>query len=132
MLELFPCLTENCMSTHSFITEFDELTRPNPLNSREGVWDNAVAFEVSIFDGCIRLSNIRTLRPGTGEGTLALVWLCALADKHDTAITGTAKPTGTNPRLNKTALKAWYRRHGFSVSGRGDVRYTPAARHEWS
>lgn len=114
------------MSTVSFIAEFDELTRPNPFNSREGVWDNAVAFEVSIFDGCVRLSNIRALRPGVG--TLGLEWLCALADKHDAVVTGTAKPTGTNPRLNKTALKAWYRRHGFTVSARGDVRYTPAGR----
>lgn len=114
------------MSVATFITEFDELTQRNPLNHREGVWDNSVAFEVSIFDGCIRLSNIRALRPGVG--TLGLEWLMALADKHDVFVTGTAKPTGPNPRLNKTALKAWYRRHGFTVSSRGDVRYTPAGR----
>lgn len=51
------------MSTQTFITEFDELTHPNPLNNRENVWDGTVCFEVSVFNGCIRLSNIRSLDP---------------------------------------------------------------------
>jgi hypothetical protein len=119
------------MSTASFIQEFDELTHPNPLNSRESVWDRTVAFEVSIFNGCVRLSNIRSLDPGFGFGTLALIWFTALADKHDAIITGTAIPTGVKNqkgRLNKTALKKWYSRHGFAVNARGDIRYTPAGR----
>lgn len=119
------------LSTLSFITEFDELTHPNPLNNRESVWDRTVCFEVSIFDGCIRLSNIRSLDPGHGFGTLGLIWLTTLADKHDVAISGTIIPTGDKNqkgRLSKTALKKWYARHGFSVSTRGDIKYIPAGR----
>jgi hypothetical protein len=119
------------MSLESFMQEFDELTHPNPLNNRESVHDQTVAFEVKIFDGCIRLANIRSLDPGLGFGTLGLLWVCALADKHDVFITGTAIPTGNKNqkgRLKKTALKAWYKRHGFTVSSRGDIRYTPAGR----
>jgi hypothetical protein len=92
------------------------------------VWDQSVAFEVKIFDGCIRMSNIRSLDPGRGFGTLGLIWLTTLAVKHDAVITGSAIPTGnkSEKRLNKTALKAWYRRHGFAVSAKGEIRYTPA------
>lgn len=115
------------MSLMSFFSEFDELTARNPLNNRASVWDNAVALEVKPFDGCVRLSNIRSLQPGRGDGTRALLWLMALADKHDVFITGAAKPTGAK-RLTKTALKSWYRRHDFAVSSKGEIRYTPAGR----
>lgn len=115
------------MSITSFIEEFNELTQSNPLNNRESVWEKVVCFEIKVFNNSIRLGNIRAINLGDGSGTEALLWLVALADKHDAAITGTAEPTGRNPRLNKMALKTWYRRHGFEVSG-DNIEYTPAGR----
>jgi hypothetical protein len=116
------------MSLESFIAEYEELTQVNPLHHRERVWDyegrSAVCFELSVFGGAIRLANIRSIESRKGFGTLALIWLTTLADKHDVSITGTASPTGAK-LMNKTALKKWYERHGFLVSRRGELHYLP-------
>lgn len=115
------------MPLTSFFEEFDALTKANPFNNRENVWEDRVVFECSPWNGCVRLANIRTVTPGKGDGTLGLLWLCALADKHDVFVTGTIKPTQPK-RLSKTALKKWYARHDFAVSSKGEIRYTPAGR----
>ena len=112
------------MSVKTFIREFQKSTEPNPLNNRESIWEETVCFELRPFSGNIRLSNIRALTPGNGDGTEALRWLCALADKHGVTITGTVEPTWSAP-LNKTALKAWYCRHGFKVVYHDDIEYEP-------
>src|SRR3974377_435549 len=120
-------MQETRMSLGSFMDEFHDLTVVNPFNHRESVWNDSVVFEIAIFIHAIRLSNIHSLKPREGNGTLALIWLTALADKHDVCITGVAMPTQTK-RMNKTELKAWYKRHGFAVTPSGDIRYTPAGR----
>lgn len=116
------------MSTDAFMAEYVELTQPNPLHNRERVWDYqgqlVVCFELQVFGGAIRLSNIRSLQPRKGFGTLALLWLVELANKHNVSITGTASPTD-KAQLNKSALKKWYERHGFMVSRRGELHYIP-------
>lgn len=114
------------MSIETFMSEFHDLTEPNPFDNRERVWNDLVAFDVKPFSGSVRLSNIRALSPGKGHGTLGLLWLTALADKNDASIIGTAEPTLSNC-LSRTALKKWYRRHGFAVmTSAGDIEYTPA------
>jgi hypothetical protein len=106
------------------MADFEAETAPNPFVHIERIWHKAVGLEVSVFNQNIRLSNIRSLKPRQGYATQALQWLTSLADKHRVMITGTANPTDTKqPGLSKKELKAWYARHGFSVTRRGEIVY---------
>jgi hypothetical protein len=120
------------------MTDFESLTVQNPLMSVERLlkcsverlWNSngtpVIALEVRAFNGSIRLCNIRSLEPRHGFGTLALVWLTGLAEKHGVSITGTIVPTGIKvQRLPKWALKLWYERHGFILSRSGEIWYRP-------
>jgi hypothetical protein len=112
------------MSVKSFMDEFIESTRGNPHDGQERVLQGDTFFRIRPFNNAVRLSNIRTTQPGCGTGTKALTWLLSLADKHQISILGEAEPTG-HCALDSSALQAWYRRHGFNVSSRGDMEYTP-------
>src|SRR5438309_11426029 len=101
--------------------EFTKLTAPNPANRRERLWNQVACFQVHGYPARVHLSNIRAISPGNGDGTRALLWFTSLANKHGVSIIGEAEPTDIEPLLNKTALKRWYRRHGFKVSSRGDI-----------
>jgi hypothetical protein len=114
------------MSLESFVQDFERLTEPNPLASVERVYERMVGFEVKPFGGAIRLSCIRSFDRGKGHAKQALSWFLALADKHGVAITGHVKPIGsTSPRLTSAQLRAWYKRHGFTVSRSGEMRREP-------
>jgi hypothetical protein len=112
------------MGVKSFMDEFVEATQANPLDERERVFQNAAFFQIRPFESTVRLSNIRTVKPGRGAGREGLQWLLSLADKHQISIFGEAEPTG-HCALDAGALRAWYHRHGFKVSSRGDIEYTP-------
>ena len=112
------------MSMKSFMHEFLAATRANPLDERERVLQDATFFQIRPFESTVRLSNIRTVNPGCGAGTEGLRWLLSLADTHQISILGDAEPTG-HCSLDAAALRAWYRRHGFEVSSRGAIEYTP-------
>ncbi len=116
------------MSVDSFMTEFTSVTQPNPNRAQELLWRDKVGFTVKPLPsmGTVRLLNIRSIIPsGSGIGTEALLWLTSLAEVHQISIVGEAEPTGFEDRLNHTDLRAWYRRHGFTVSSRGDIEYVP-------
>ena len=58
------------MSLESFMSEFERATISNPIVHIERLWlqdrKPVVGFEVSVFNGSIRLSNIRSLDAGRG------------------------------------------------------------------
>jgi GNAT superfamily N-acetyltransferase len=95
----------------------------------ERVWpreEPIAGFEINPFDGAIRLSCIRSFERGKGYGSRALDWLCQLADAHGVTIKGHISPCGmVKPRLNKTQLRQWYKRHGFSVTERSSIVRVP-------
>lgn len=105
--------------TQSFMDEFVRTTYPNPFNNRERVLFKAAA--VSLRQGCgsrIWINCIRSLQRRAGYGSLALNWLCDLADKHGVTLAGVIEPTGTmRPRLGIAQLRSWYSNHGFTVEG---------------
>ena len=116
----------------AFMRDFHSLTDANPPIHGERIYSKAkaiAAIELRVFDRAIVLSSIRTFERRKGYGSMALDWLCTLADKHGVAITGTAQPydsriindgkSGGEPKksiLEDAQLKAWYVRHGFKVS----------------
>ena len=118
------------MSVNSFMAEFADSTRLDPANSTEAVWQDAVCFTIQPFPShdTVRLANIRALVPFQGLGSEGLLWLTSLADRHDVSIVGEAERTGPDHPLDQAKLWAWYRRHGFSVSSRGDIEYAPRER----
>lgn len=57
---------------------------------------------------------------GRKAGTVALLWLVSIAQRYNVRLVGHVEPFGTSPAgLNRTQLKAWYKRHGFLVSRTG-------------
>lgn len=111
----------------AFMREFLDATQSNPFAAHERVWEMRAAFELSIFDNRIHLGCVRSLmQRGKGNGTAALDWLCALADRHGVEIEGEIEPVGQiRPRLNAHQLRAWYKRHGFTVSNTGFITRKP-------
>lgn len=118
------------MSASSLIAEFTEATWPNPFNHRERILFDYVALSLEVYDDDIRLQCIRTLlERGSGQGSRALDWLCALADKHGVELNGTIEPCGgIKPRLNVRQLTAWY--HGFTNIGR-TINRRPNVNHDY-
>jgi len=122
-------------STQSFMEDFWAGTHPHPFSNRERLYyfrdngqDIIVSVELRPFQGQIHLSAIATLPPdlrGRGVASQVLAKLCALADKHGVIIGGTAKPFGSPPGLNKTALLGWYRRAGFTADRYGSITRLP-------
>jgi hypothetical protein len=103
-----------------------EATAPNPFAGPERVWQSCAAFEIKTFNNAVRLSCVRSFERQRGKGSAALDWLCSMADAHGVAIEGSIEPVGqTRPRLNKTELRRWYKRHGFTVAKNGDIRREP-------
>jgi hypothetical protein len=110
--------SDQAESLHDFMQEWWKNTVPNPFNNREQIWgDNSVVIALWPFDkAAIRISSMRSLKRGQGKASLALDWLCDMADKHKVTLRGTVvvfDKTG----LTKRQLKAWYKRHGFTVKG---------------
>lgn len=94
-----------------FMQDFESGTALHPTSRHLRVWGNKAAFEVSIFNGVIRLSYIGTTSLGKGHGTRALRWLLELADKHGVEMRGTIHRVGREG-LSERELRLWYVRHG--------------------
>ena len=103
----------------------------NPIDSRQVVvvanvngTDEAVAV-VSVYpdlDGGVHISEIITIESGKGYGTAGLKAILDIADRHNEPVHLVAKKIGTNKAmLSTTALRDWYGRHGFAVSGGSKV-----------
>lgn len=87
----------------------------NPYNPREIVLkDNSAVFEISIFDGMIRLNSILAVERNQGAGTRAMNLLTQLADKHKVKMQLGAKPFGKlDDALDKRQLIKFYQKFGF-------------------
>jgi len=116
----------------AFVSEFDSLTQQHPFNRelrlhavQHGDEVCAGIFELTdgFNDGEMTLGYITSNPRQVGAGSSALDWFLALADKHSIAISIDIQPQGDRKlALNKTQLKAWYKRRGFKISGDKGVR----------
>lgn len=105
----------------AFMQDLWDHTHAHPFMRGTRITENSV-IEARPFSGSIRIQSIQTLQPRSGGGTEAMNLLCALADKHNVPLTGTAKKFGTEKDYMTTAqLAKWYQRFGFTV-GRGSAR----------
>lgn len=107
------------MSRETFMEEALGFTYMNPMMPIERVWKDIVAFELRLMRDDIYLFSLRSFFEGRGNGTLALEWLCSLADKHEVTLRLSAEAFGSC-RLSTTELVHWYRRRGFSTEGQRD------------
>lgn len=83
------------------------------------------------FDGddTIHIADINSLdQRGQGNGSLALKWICALADKYRVTLEGDSKSYMTTTRnvLSQKNLSDWYRRYGFRVDRGGHMIRPPS------
>ena len=116
----------------AFVMDFGSLTQQHPFNRdlrtyvmRHGDEIIGAMFELTdgFNDGEMTLGYITSNPRQVGAGSSALDWFLALADKHSITISIDIQPQGDrNLALNKTQLKAWYKRRGFKISGDKGIR----------
>lgn len=113
--------------TKAFIDEFWSKTDPHPTRHNRRAYRSVSLDIYPIHSGKIWLADIMVMTDGgEGEGTRALKFLMSLADKHGVEIEGEAKAY-SNREGHITKLKdllTWYRKNGFSVSGK-KISYIP-------
>lgn len=100
--------------------DFEEGTAQHPVSPHLRIWGNKATFEVSVFNGSVRLGYIGTISLGKGHGPRALLWLLNLANKHGVEVKGTIHRVGREG-LSERALRLWYTRHGFNVEKKNIV-----------
>ena len=105
------------LSLQSFMIDFELNTTTHPISNFLRIWNNNVAFEVKVWGDEIRLSSIKSFSKNNGNGTAALKWITALAEKHGVCISGDISPIKEKEALNKYQLKSWYSKNGFLVKG---------------
>jgi len=101
-----------------FLREYLQHTEVDPGDSEARLWPpdtKDVTFELVRGADRVHLGYIRSLSPQkSGAGSIALKWLCNLADKNKVVLDlVVAHHTGKNAKLSKLELAAWYRRNGF-------------------
>lgn len=105
----------------AFMEDLWQHTHPHPWTRGARLTSNAIIECRPLWD-TIRVSSVQTVEPKSGGGKEAMELLCALADKHQVVLTGTAKKFGTDKSYMTTkSLKAWYPRFGFKM-GRGNAQ----------
>lgn len=114
----------------AFFAAFDDQTLQNPFGKGRVIGGDKALIELvaGFAPDSVVLKEIRTLNArGTGQGSLALDWLCALADEHGVSLVLTAKRIGAaggrldHGGLSTAQLKKWYVRHGFSARAGGGM-----------
>lgn len=83
----------------------------NPLNPKEIVIKNKVLVELSCFNNSLFINSIRSIEKGGGR--LGMDIILQVADEYGIKCQVDVEPFGKNTALNKTKLKAWYKRLGF-------------------
>jgi RNA:NAD 2'-phosphotransferase (TPT1/KptA family)/8-oxo-dGTP pyrophosphatase MutT (NUDIX family) len=111
----------------AFMREFRSLTgpSPDPDNSKDRTWKDAVEIEAHMRWLRIQVESIRSLEQGQGNASKALDFLKDLADKHDVELEVHPVPFGGG-QLNQPQLKEWYTRHGFTLEDASTYVYHPA------
>lgn len=98
----------------NFLQDYAGGTAQHPTSAHLRVWEKKAAFEVSVFNGAVRLGYIGTIALGKGHGTKALRWLTDLANKHGVEVEGSIHRVGREG-LSERGLRLWYSRHGFQI-----------------
>lgn len=91
--------------------DFEDMTEPHPFDNRKRIL-NDVMIELGPFGHNIHITDIVSMKPGQGHGSVALRKINDLADKHDLSIDLTAKAY-SDDRMSTSQLRKWYKRHGF-------------------
>lgn len=67
----------------------------------------------------VQVYHISAFKPGRGEGTKVLNFLCAEADRHCVSlyVQATAQYVGDELPMDDNTLAAWYRKYGFRGLG---------------
>src|SRR5690606_26528332 len=102
------------------LAKLDDTTAANPFDESERVFmrgdaDAHGAAELRGVPGRpneLRISAIRSFKPGTGGGREMLSQITRMADEHGVTLQLSAEPFGSKA-LSKPKLEAWYARHGF-------------------
>ena len=100
------------MSVRGFMDEFRAGTT---RYSGPHIWNERVSIIIAPHRTWVTLCRIQALDAGHGDGSAAMKWLCALADKHRVRMSGVAEPFGSR-FLELPALIVWYNKFGFTVT----------------
>jgi hypothetical protein len=114
-------------AVHAAIEDIWALGYVNPFANKETVIDDAVAVDVGHFDNKVMLNSIRSFERGKGNATGVMHKLCAIADKHQVAMTVIAEPFG-NEKVDKSKLIQWYQKFGFVLDEYSDDELTRTPR----
>ena len=101
-----------------FEEAYHAATQPFPLHPHVRVWEAYVLFELResgnhewTLDGITTQEDFRM----EGYATLAMEWLCRLADEYQITLLGEINPQAANNEgPNKVQLRRWYRKLGFT------------------
>lgn len=117
----------------SLLKDFSSGTTYNPFNPSTRIWQDSIRMGVSTFGGKLYLDYVGTSdQAKPGDASKALDWLLSLADKHHVDVSLSVvriKQASKKPLLTTPQLKAWYMRHGFTVSS--DREYLTRKHQAW-
>jgi hypothetical protein len=105
----------------SFMKEFMKETEQHPFDRNLRLWNDLIGLTVYPSDNRIHIGAIMNFdEKNQGKSSLALKWLCDLADKYSVfmelapvPIKNAGSKTGKN--LTKAQLTSWYKRNGFTI-----------------
>lgn len=106
------------MSNEKFEAAYIAATEPFPIHPNIRIWEAYVLFELResghnewYLDGITTQEDFRM----EGYGTLAMEWLCKLADEFEITLVGEIRPQAARDEgPNKIQLRRWYRKLGFA------------------
>ena len=104
--------------SNNFEQDYLAATEPFPLHPHVRIWEAYVLFELResgesewYLDGITTQESFRM----EGYATLAMEWLCRLADEHEVTLVGEIHPQAAKDEgPNKTQLRRWFRKLGFA------------------
>jgi hypothetical protein len=106
----------------AMLNEFIATTQPNPVgNGRvltlgKDAW--VLLHACAVHGERVWLKEVRTLLNfRQGQGSKAMEYLCALADKHGVVLQLTPKQIVKGLGMTTARLKKWYPRFGFEPNG---------------
>lgn len=103
-------------SLTAFMEDFVSSTQAHPAYSTGRIY-KGVAIDLSIFNLRIHIGDIQNPNPKNGAGTVAMKFLCDLADKHQVRMDLTAEAYlgDGGDTLSTKGLVGWYKKFGFHI-----------------
>lgn len=126
VLKLGSAKPKTADNVHNFMKDYHASTSQHPFADRERVHGDFATSEISPDKDGIWLSDIRSLKPGSGAGSRAIEHIRSLADRHGVPIRGVSKAYHSDKRyLKQGKLNDFYKKRGFKISRNGEMEYTP-------